>query len=341
VLASDRRLIEDEPIVTEHRNLWRTAITAGVVALMPAQASAQPAYPVKPVRFMTPTGAGGSLDWMTRLLAQRLSEAWRQQCIVDNRVGAGGMIATAAVAKAAPDGYTLLSTSNGVFATTQAMFKNVPYDPVRDFATIVLVGATPYVLVAHPSLPVQDVRGLIALAKARPKEINASIAGTGGTPHLATELLSTMAGIKLTIVPYRTSAMAVTGVVAGETSLMLTGVVAVMPLIGAKRLRALAVASDQRLSLLPSVPTIAEQGMAGYEASAWAGFMAPTGTPPAVISAVNKETLRILQGAETREAFKQQGFEVLGSTPEQFAEYVKREIVKWTRVVRDAGLTAQ
>lgn len=321
--------------------MMRMALAASLIALMPSESSAQAAYPSKPVRFITPTGAGGSLDWMTRVLAQRLSETWRQQCIVDNRAGAGGMIATAAVAKAAADGYTLLSTSNGVFATTQAMFKNVPYDPVRDFMPIVLIGATPYALVAHPSLPVRDVRGLIALAKARPKEINASIAGTGGTPHLATELLSTTAGIKLTIVPYRTSAMAVSGVVSGETSLMLTGIVAVMPLIQANRLRALAVASDRRLSLLPAVPTIAEQGVPGYEASAWAGFMAPTGTPPAVVGAINKETLRILQGAETREAFKQQGFEVLGSTPEQFAEYVKREIAKWTRVVQEAGLAAQ
>jgi len=305
--------------------------------LAPASAAAQ-AYPVKPVRLITPTGAGGSLDWMTRVLAQRLGETWGQQVIVENRPGGGGMIGTGAAAKAAADGYTLLSTSNGVFATTQAFFKNVPYDPVKDFTPIMLVGATPYVVVAHPSLPSKNMRELISLAKARPGEVNVSIAGIGGTPHLATELLNMMAGIKLTNVPYRTSANAVSGVVSGETSLMLTGVASCLPLVNTGRLRALAVASDKRLSQLPHIATIAEQGVKGYEASSWNGLLAPAGTPQVVISTVHRDTTRILHVPEVRELFRNQGMEILSGTPEQFRDYVQSEIAKWTRVIREAGL---
>ncbi len=299
---------------------------------------AQSEYPNRPVRMVTPTGAGGSLDWMTRVLAQRLGEAMRQQFIVDNRPGGGGMIGTGAVVKAPPDGYTLLSTSNGVFSTTQAMFKSVPYDPVRDLAKIVLVGATPYVLVAHPSLPAKDVRSFIQLAKARPQEIHFSIAGIGGTPHLATELLNGLADIRTVTVPYRTSAQAISGVIGGETSVMLTGAASVMPLISANRLRALGVASERRLSLLPSIPTISEQGISGYEASSWAGLMAPSATPESVIATLNAHTLRLLQTPETRELFRNQGMEILGSTPEQFAAFARNEVAKWTRVVRNAGI---
>lgn len=302
--------------------------------------AAQSDYPSRPVRVITPTGAEGSLDWMTRVLAQRLGETLRQQFVVDNRPGGGGMIGTAAVVKAAPDGYTLLSTSNGVFSTTQAMFKNIPYDPVRDLEKIVLIGATPYVLVAHPSLPANDIRTFIRLAKAKPREIHFSIAGMGGTPHLATELLNGLADIRTVTVPYRTSAQAIAGVIGGETSVMLTGVASVMPLIAAHRLRALGVASDRRLSLLPSVPTISEQGVHGYEASSWAGWMAPSAIPESAVSTLNAQILRILQQAQTQEMFRSQGLEILGSSPKQFAEFAKQEIIKWTRVVRSAGIAS-
>jgi tripartite-type tricarboxylate transporter receptor subunit TctC len=309
-----------------------------LLAIVSHLSAAQSDYPSRPVRMVTPTGAGGSLDWMTRVLAQRLGEGMRQQFIVENRPGGGGMIGTGAVVKAAPDGYTLLSTSNGVFSTTRAMFKNVPYDPDRDLAKIVLVGATPYILVAHPSLPAKDVRTFIQLAKARPKEIHFSIAGIGGTPHLATELLNGLANIRTVTVPYRTSAQAISGVMGGETAVMLTGLASVMPLIAANRLRALGVASDRRLSLLPSVPTLSEQGVTGYEASSWAGLMAPSATPEPIIATLNTQTLRILKAPETREMFRTQGMEILGSTPAQFTEFAKNEIAKWTRVVRDAGI---
>lgn len=294
-------------------------------------------YPAKPVRLVTPTGAGGSLDTMARVLAQKLTEVWGQQAFVENRPGGGGMIGAGAVAKSPPDGYTLLVASNGNLATTQALYKNVPYDPVKDFAPILLVAANPYVLVAHPSIPARNVRGLIRLAKAKPGEINVASSGNGSTPHLALELLKSMAGIRMLHVPYKTSSAGLTSVVSGETSLMFTGVVSGLPFVTSGRLRALAVASDKRLSILPAVPTIAEDGVPGYEASNWAGVLAPAGTPPTVIQAVNAGTLKVLQMPDVRENFRKQGLEVLGGTPDEFGRFIKSEIAKWTKVVRESG----
>jgi tripartite-type tricarboxylate transporter receptor subunit TctC len=294
-------------------------------------------YPAKPVRLVTPTGAGGSLDTMARVLAQKLTEVWGQQAFVENRPGGGGMIGAGAVAKSPPDGYTLLVASNGNLATTQALYKNVPYDPVKDFAPILLVAANPYVLVAHPSIPARNVRGLIRLAKAKPGEINVASSGNGSTPHLALELLKSMAGIRMLHVPYKTSSAGLTSVVSGETSLMFTGVVSGLPFVTSGRLRALAVASDKRLSILPAVPTIAEDGVPGYEASNWAGVLAPAGTPPTVIQAVNAVTLKVLQMPDVRENFRKQGLEVLGGTPDEFGRFIKSEIAKWTKVVRESG----
>lgn len=294
-------------------------------------------YPTKPVRLITPTGAGGSLDTMARLIALKLGEVWGQQNIVDNRPGGGGMIGAGAAAKAAPDGYTLLVASNGNLATTQALYKNVPYDPVRDFAPIALVASNPYVLVAHPSLPIKNTRDLISLAKAKPGAVNVSSSGNGSTPHLALELLNSMAGIRLMHVPYKTSQGALTGVVSGETSLMFTGVVSGLPFVKSNRLRALAVASDKRVSVLPNVPTIAEDGVPGYEASNWAGILAPAGTPRPLINSIHAATMKILQMPDLRDSFAKQGLEVVGSTPEEFGAFIKSEIAKWTKVVRESG----
>jgi len=295
------------------------------------------AYPVKPVRIVTPTGAGGSLDGMARTLAQKLTEIWGQQVIVDNRPGGGGIIGAGAVAKAAPDGYTLLAASNGNLATTQALYKNVPYDPVRDFAPIALVAFNPYVLVQHPSLPVKSIRDLIRLAKTQPDQINASSSGNGSTPHLALELLKSMAGIRMVHIPFKTSSGALTSVVSGETSLMFTGLISGLPFVTSGRLHALAVASDKRLQVLPKVPTIAEDGVPGYEASNWVGVLAPSGTPSAVIGSVHKEILKILQMPDVREGFRRQALEAGGGTPEQFGAFIKSEIAKWTKVVRESG----
>lgn len=306
------------------------------LALLSGGAGAQ-TFPTKPVRLITPTGAGGSLDTMARVLAQKLTELWGQQAFVENRPGGGGIIGAGAAAKAPPDGYTLLVASNGNLATTQALYKNVPYDPVKDFAPISLVASNPYVLVAHPSLPVKSTRDLIRFAKARPNQINAASSGNASTPHLALELLNSMAGIRLVHVPYKTSPAGLTSVVSGETSLMFTGVVSGLPFVTSNRLRALAVASDKRVSVLPSVPTIAEDGVPGYEASNWAGVLAPAGTPRPLIQTLHAAVVKVVQMPDVKENFAKQGLEVVGSTPENFGNFIRTEIVKWTKVVRDSG----
>lgn len=312
---------------------WAVAVLAAI----PAPASAQAGYPSKPVRLITPTGAGGSLDTMARLLAGKYSEIWGQQVVVENRPGGGGMIGAGAAAKAPADGYTLLVASNGNLATTQALYKNVPYDPIKDFAPIALVASNPYVLVGHPSLPVKSVRDLIAFARARPGQINVASSGNGSTPHLALELLNAMTGIRLLHVPFKTSAGALTSVVSGETSLMFTGVVSALSFSGSGRLRILAAASDKPISVLPNVPTIAESGVSGYEASNWAGVLAPAGTPGAAIAAIHATTARALKAPDLRDSFARQGLEVIGSTPEHFGEFIKSEIRKWTKVIQDSG----
>ncbi|MGZ8229165.1 MAG: Bug family tripartite tricarboxylate transporter substrate binding protein [Burkholderiales bacterium] len=313
----------------------RSALFAfGLMAF--STAMAQP-YPTKPVRLITPTGAGGSLDTMARVLAQKLTELWGQQTIVENRPGGGGIIGAGAAAKSPPDGYTLLVASNGNLATTQALYKSVPYDPVKDFAPISQIASNPYVLVAHPSLPVRGTRELVKLAKAKPDQINVSSSGNASTPHLALELLNSMAGIRLMHVPYKTSQGALTSVVSGETSLMFTGVVSGLPFITTKRLRALAMASEKRLAVVPQVPTIAEDGVPGYEASNWAGVLAPAGTPRALINAIHASTIKVLQMQDVRDNFARQGLEVVGSSPEHFGNFIKSEITKWTKVVRDSG----
>jgi len=294
-------------------------------------------FPVKPVRLITPTGAGGSLDTMARMLASKYAELWGQQGVVENRPGGGGIIGAGAAAKAPPDGYTLLVASNGNLATTQALYKNVPYDPVKDFAPISLVASNPYVLVGHPSLPVKGIRDLIAFAKARPGQINVASSGNGSTPHLALELLNTMAGIRMLHVPFKTSAGALTSVVSGETSLMFTGVVSALPFSAGGRLRILATASDKRISIMPNVPTIAESGVASYEASNWAGVLAPAGTPNTVVAAIHAATVKALKSPDLRDSFAKQGLEVIGSTPEHFGEFIKSEIRKWTKVIQDSG----
>jgi tripartite-type tricarboxylate transporter receptor subunit TctC len=294
-------------------------------------------YPAKPVRLITPTGAGGSLDMTARLVATKMTELWGQQVVVENRPGAGGQIGAGAAAKSPPDGYTLLVASNGNLTTTQALYKNVPYDVVRDFAPISLVASNPYVLLVHPSLPAKNMRELIALAKARPGKIDAASSGNGSTPHLALELLNSMAGIELMHVPYKTSSSGLTAIVSGEASLMFTGVVSGQPFMDTGRLRALAVASEKRISVLPNVPTIAESGVPGFEASNWVGMLAPAGTPSAILSQVHTTLLKVLQMPDVRDTMKKHGLEIVGSTPDQFGRFMKSEIVKWTNVVKTSG----
>lgn len=318
----------------------RSIAAMALFATVAAEAAAQ-TYPQKPVRLVVPSGPSGTVDALARVLAQKLAEQWGQQTLVDNRPGAGGMIGVGAVAKSAADGYTLLMASNGNLATTQALYKNVPYDPVADFAPISLVATNPYVLVVHPSLPVKNVRGLVKLARAKPMAVNVASAGSAGTSHLAIELLNLLAGIKLLHVPYKTSQAALTSVASGETSVMFTGIVSGLPLISAHRIKALALAGDKRLALLPGVPTIAEDGVPGYEASNWTGVLAPAKTPSALIGFIHDAVRTALQAPEVAEHFRRQGSEIVASTPDYFRDFIKSEIAKWSRVVQEAGVKVE
>jgi tripartite-type tricarboxylate transporter receptor subunit TctC len=294
-------------------------------------------YPGKPIRLILPTAAGGSLDTVGRIIAQKFTEHWGQPVVVDNRPGAGGILGTETAAKAAPDGYTLLIASSGNLATTQALYKKIPYDPVRDFAPVVLMTETPYIVVVHPSLPVKTVADLIRLAKARPGQLNYASSGSGSTPHLAGELFKSMAGVNIVHVPYKGSPAALTSLLSGETVIGITGMPSSWAQVKAGRIRALGVASARRSTTAPDLPTVTESGLRGYAVNSWSGLLAPAGTPKPVIASLNAEVMKILAQPEVKQQLLAQGFEVLGGTPEEFGSFIKAEIVKWTKVIRDAG----
>ena len=313
------------------------AVAATLMSAAVAYAQTPAAYPSKPVRIITPTAAGGSLDTSARIIAQKLTEMWGQQVTIDNRAGAGGIVGADAAAKSAPDGYTLLFASNGNIATTQALYKKIPYDPLRDFAPVILVAETPYVLVVHPSLPAKTVADLIRLAKAKPGKIDFASSGSGSTPHLAGELFKTMAKVDVVHVPYKGSPAAHTSVMSGETSFEMSGLPSSLSQLKSGRLRALGVAGAKRSTIAPEIPTISESGLPGFEANSWSSTLVPTGTPRAIITKVNADILAALAAPEVRQRMLGQGFEVVGSTPEQFAAYLKSEIAKWTKVINDSG----
>ena len=306
----------------------------GVVTLATAQTSS---YPVKPVRIITPTAAGGSLDTSARIIAQKLTELWGQQVTIENRPGAGGIVGADAAAKSAPDGYTLLFASNGNIATTQALYKKIPYDPIRDFSPVILAVETPYVLVVHPSLPVKTTSDLIRLARAQPGKIDFASSGSGSTPHLAGELFKMMAKINVVHVPYKGSPAAHTSVITGETSFELSGLPSSMAQIRAKQLRGLGVAGAKRSSIAPDIPTLSESGVPGFEANSWSSTLVPAGTPRAIVTRINADIMAALGSPEVRKRLLDLGFEVVGGTPEQFGAYLKSEITKWTKVINDSG----
>jgi len=297
-------------------------------------------YPARPIRMIVPFPAGGGSDTMGRVVGQKLGERLGQQMVVDNRPGAGGSIGADAVAKAPPDGYTLLLGSTSEVAQYPNVNPKIPYNPQRDFAPISLVGNVPLVLVAHPSLPVKSVKDVIALARSRPGEINFSSAGNGSTTHLAVELLVLTTGIKMTHVPYKGSPPAVTDLVAGNVQLGIPTMPAALPFVRAGRLRALGVSTAKRASVLPAVPTLQEAGVKGYDTALWTGILAPTGTPAAILSRLHAEIVKVLELADVREALARQGAEPASSTPAQFAAYIESELARWARVVQQANVRA-
>jgi tripartite-type tricarboxylate transporter receptor subunit TctC len=309
-----------------------------VLACAAGTATAQP-YPGKPVRMVVPFPAGGGIDTVARVLTPKLSDQLGQPFVVDNRAGASGTIGTEAVAKAAPDGYTLLATFSS-HAQNALLYSKLGYDTIKDFAPITQIATVPIILVANPALPVKTVKELIALARRRPGEIFYASIGNGTPPHLSAELFDTMAGVKMTHVAYKGAAPSMIALLSGETQLTFTTVLVALPQVKAGRLRALGVASLKRSAVMPEVPTIDEAGLRGYESTAWYGLLAPAKTPAAIIEQLHRETVKTLQLAEIRDSFKNQGAETVGNTPDQFAAIIRDEIEKWRKVVQALGIKA-
>jgi len=298
---------------------------------------AQASYPSRPVRVVVPFPAGGTTDILARAAAQKLSETWGQQAIVDNRPGAGGNIGSELVAKAPPDGYTLLMGTVGTHAINSSLYPKMPYDHVKDFVPVILVAGVPNVLVVNPSLPVNSVQELIAYAKANPGKLNFASSGSGTSIHLSGELFKTMTGVQMTHIPYKGSAPALTDLIGGQVQLMFDNLPSSLAFIKAGKLRALAVTSATRSAALPDVPTIAESGVPGFEASSWFGLLAPAGTPRDIVTKVNADTAKWLASPDAKEKLAAQGAVAAGGSPEDFAKHIQAETAKWARVVKESG----
>jgi tripartite-type tricarboxylate transporter receptor subunit TctC len=315
-----------------------------VIAAALGAALAQPAcaqqYPSKPIRVIVPQAPGSATDVVTRIVGNKLTEALGQSFVVDPRPGAGGSLGTEMAAKSPPDGYTLVMGHNSSHGANPAIYAKLPYDAIRDFAPIISVVSTPYVLTVHPSLPVKSTRELIALAKARPGELNYASAGNGSTHHLSGELFKTMAGIDIVHVPYKGTTPAISGLIAGETSIMFNTVVSIQPHLKSGRLRGLAVTTPKRSAFLPELPTMAET-LPGFEMMSWFGLLAPAGTPQPIINTLYTETAKILEMPDVKTALAAQGFEPNPGTPEQFAAFIKSEIAKFTKLAKATNIKVE
>lgn len=297
-------------------------------------------WPSKTVRIIVPFAPGGSTDIVARAIAARAGESTGQSFVVDNRAGAGGNIGAEAASKAPPDGYTLFMGHVGTLAINPSLYKKIPYDPVRDFAPITLAIAAPLILVTHPSLPAKSVKELIALARARPNQLSFSSAGNGSASHLAGELFNGLAATKILHVPYKGTGPATTAILTGEVSAMFSGQGTSWPLIKAGRLKPIAMSGGKRAANAPGVPTVSE-ALPGYEVINWHGVLAPTGTPPEVIKRAHAEVVKALASPDVRSKLSSDGFEVIGNSPEAFAQFIRVEMAKWAKIIKGAGITLE
>ena len=311
--------------------------SALVLLLLAFSAQAQP-YPNRSVRIIVPYPPGSGTDIVARLLGQRIGESWGQPIVVDNRPGAGAIVGVDAVAKSAPDGYTLGIADTGPLAINPSLYPKLPYDPLRDFAPVIEVAKLPFMLVAHPSLGVSSVAELIAEARRRPGQINYASVGNGSGVHLATELFRKRAGIDIVHIPYKGSAPALTDVLAGTTPLMFVNLLSGLPLVRSGKLRALAVGTTERLRALPDVPTVSQAGVPGYQFEAWFGVIAPAGTPVAVVERLNSEFRKVLAAPEVRDRLLNEGgMEPVGGSAAQFARLIAAEREHWGKLVKETG----
>lgn len=319
------------------------AALAAAAALSPCAASGQgPAgsYPAKLVRVIVGLAPGGATDIQARLLTQKLSSNLGRSFVVENRTGAGGTVAYAQVAKSPPDGYTLLAVASG-YSITPAVYPKLTYDPVKDFVPVSLVTQAPIVLMTHPSLPVKSTRELIALAKSKPGALDSASAGHGTSNHMALELFNLLAGVKITHVPYKGTGQAFIDAMAGQVHMMFGNILSSLPHVRQGRLRALAVTSATRSKAVPELPTVAESGVPGYETTTWHGWLAPAGTPAAIVDRMSAELAKAVRSPDVLGHLAEDGGEPIGSSPEQFARHIATEIARWRKVVKAAGMRVE
>jgi tripartite-type tricarboxylate transporter receptor subunit TctC len=309
-----------------------------LIGLLGATGAFAQGWPTKPVKLVVPFPPGGGTDILARILAEKLTESLGQPVVVDNRPGASGNIGTGQVAKAAPDGYTLLLDTGGTLAINPNLYTKLPFDPAKDFAPITQVAGAPYMLAVHPSVPAKSVAELIAYAKANPNQLSFASSGNGQPPHVAGELFMLKAGVLLVHVPYKGAGPAIQDTVAGHTSLMFASTSSALEYAKAGRLRPLAITSVTRHPLLPDLPTMQEAGLAGYEVTEWFAMLAPAGTPPEIVARLHREVVRIVTNPEMKERLTNQGFQVIANTPEAFAAAWRSDIAKWGMVVKEAKL---
>src|SRR5467141_2004106 len=318
----------------------RIAAALFIAVALSGGATAQ-GWPEKPIRFVVGFTPGSPSDILARALGQKLADSWGQQVVIENRPGAGGNIGAELVAKSAPDGTTWLLGNNSILATNQSLYSKLGYDPVRDFAPVALVAIQPNILVVNPNVPASSVKELIALAKAKPGALNYASSGSGAAAHLAGELFKAMTGVDMVHVPYKGAQPALTDVIAGQVEVMFATSTSVLPFIKAGRLRALAVTTSQRSGTVPELPTLSESGVPGFEAITWHGVVVPSATRGALVERLNADIVRVLRMRDLRERLESLGAELAPGTPQDFAEYIAREIPKWAKVVKDSGARAE
>ena len=313
-------------------------VVTAVVCAQPGMTRAQGNYPNRPIQLVVTVPPGGAADFVGRLIGAKLADALGQSVVITNRGGAGGTTAAAAVAKADPDGYTLLLNTIATHGIGPHIYANLPYDPVKDFSPVILIAKLPLIMAVNADVPAQSIKDLIAQAKARPGELSFCSAGTGGAPHLAGELFKSLTGTELMHVPYRGSGPAVVDLVAGRITMMFDATPSLLPFITAGKLRALAAASPQRHRLLPDVPSFAELGYPGMDIALWYGVTAPGGTPAPIVQRLNAELVKILSTPDIRKSLTEQGADVQGGTPEEFVAFMRNESARWGTVVKRAGI---
>ena len=321
-------------------NTRRLALSMALFGCLYGVAASAQDYPSKPVRLIIPFAPGGSNDILGRLIGNKLAEATGQQVVIDNRGGAGGSIGVDLAAKSAPDGYTLVIGHIGTLAVNPTLYKNLPYDPIKDLQPISMLAKVANIMVVHPSLPAKSVKELIALAKAKPGSLVYGSGGNGGAGHLATEYFKLMTKTDIVHIPYKGTAPATIDLLAGQTQLVFGGIPGIAGHVRNGKLRALGVSTSKRLVVFPEVPTIAEAGVPGYEATQWYGVLAPAGTPPVIVARLNKDIISALENAQVQQRLAEDGSEPLPSTPNEFTAFIKSETVRWAPVIKAAGIRA-